>query len=215
MAKNVFFSFHYDDVVSFRANVVRNSGILKRNAGNHIFSDGSIWEESKSKDPSDLKKLIQKSGLYGTSISVVLIGEKTSERRWVKYELVKSFEKGNGIIGIHINRIRGKNGYITQKGNNPLDKIGFYLDEDSNTIMFYEVKNGKWVPYIDLKTINNKKSNSIYFEKQSSFSKFLNGSKFNKFYKFSDFFETYCWVNDNGNENFEAWIEKAHPYITI
>ena len=46
MARKVFFSFHYDDVVSFRANVVRQHGFFKGNqeAG---FWDNSIWEEAK------------------------------------------------------------------------------------------------------------------------------------------------------------------------
>ena len=34
MAKNVFFSFHYEDVIGFRANVVRNHDTVKgRQAG--------------------------------------------------------------------------------------------------------------------------------------------------------------------------------------
>ena len=57
MARKVFFSFHYDDVVSFRANVVRQHGFFKGNqeAG---FWDNSIWEEAKKTGDTALKRMI-------------------------------------------------------------------------------------------------------------------------------------------------------------
>lgn len=47
MAKRVFFSFHYQDVIDFRVNVVRNHKITKSdNAG---YFDASIWEDAKKR----------------------------------------------------------------------------------------------------------------------------------------------------------------------
>ena len=47
MARFVFSSFDYADVGNFRANVVRNSWLLKNK--HESFVDGSIWEPLKAK----------------------------------------------------------------------------------------------------------------------------------------------------------------------
>lgn len=99
MARNVFFSFHYEDVKNFRVNVIRNSNIVKSGNTQTVFSDGSLWEDAKRKNKLDLQNLISEVGLYDTSVTSVLIGSETYSRPWVRYEIVKSFEKGNGIFG--------------------------------------------------------------------------------------------------------------------
>ena len=75
-------------------------------------------------------------GLKKTSVTTVLIGDETASRRWVKYEIVKSFERGNGILGIHINRIRGRDQSISARGLNPLDRLAFQISEDGKKIRF-------------------------------------------------------------------------------
>ena len=52
MAKRVFFSFHYQDVIDFRANVVRNHWITKSDREDAGFFDASIWETAKKTSPS-------------------------------------------------------------------------------------------------------------------------------------------------------------------
>lgn len=201
MAKYVFFSFAYDDVKNFKVNIVRNSWLI--NNKEETFVDGSIWEKSKTKGATVIKNLIH-NGLKGTSTTAILIGETTSERRWVKYEIVKSFDKGNGILGVHINRNKGTTG-ITKRGLNPLDRLGFEVSADGKKIRFYELINGQWYVYNDLAEINNKKSNTLYFDNH-----WWNGNNFGKFFKFSDFFETYCWKFDDGHNNFSDWVKKAN-----
>ena len=44
MASRVFFSFHYEDVKTFRADVVRNHSVTKER-GEAGFFDASIWED--------------------------------------------------------------------------------------------------------------------------------------------------------------------------
>lgn len=51
MAKRVFFSFHYQDVIDFRANVVRNHWVTKDREEAGYF-DASIWEEAQKKGTS-------------------------------------------------------------------------------------------------------------------------------------------------------------------
>ena len=200
MPRYTFFSFCYEDVKNFKVNVVRNSWLI--NHSSDTFIDGSIWEKEKSKGSTVIKNLIE-NGLKNTSVTTVLIGDETAQRRWVKYEIVKSFEKGNGILGIHINRIRGKNQSISARGLNPLDRLAFQISADGKKIQFYELENRKWIKFSDLPEINNKKSNTLYFE-DGWFS-----TEFGKTFLFSDKFNTFCWVNDNGHEIFSNWIENA------
>ncbi len=46
----------------------------------------------------------------GTSVTVVLVGAKTCHSRWVKYEIKKSEEIGNGLLGINISKVKNLNG---------------------------------------------------------------------------------------------------------
>lgn len=54
--ETVFFSFHYQDVIDFRANVVRNHSVTKDHNGG--FFDASIWESAKKTGDLALKRLI-------------------------------------------------------------------------------------------------------------------------------------------------------------
>ena len=201
MARNVFFSFAYDDVKNFKVNVVRNSWLL--NNSSNTFVDGSIWETEKTKSPKVIMGLID-DGMNRTSVTAALIGDETANRRWINYEIIRSFEKGNGILGIHINRIRGKEQTISSRGLNPLDRLGFQISEDGRKIRFYELLNRRWELYSDLPEINNKKSNTLFFENS-----FWNGNKFGEFYRFSQKFDTYCWIMDDGHKNFSSWVEES------
>jgi hypothetical protein len=96
MARKVFFSFHYADIMN--ANIVRNSGQFKPTSSTGFY-DKSLWEEAKTKGTSALEKLIDE-GLKHTSVTCFLIGEKTYARPWCKYELKRSIEDGKGILGI-------------------------------------------------------------------------------------------------------------------
>ena len=96
MARRVFFSFKYEDVT--RAMVVRNSWVTQgcEAAG---FIDAASFEEIRRQGDDAIRSWINDQ-LRGTSVTVVLVGEKTCSSRWVKYEIQKSVERGNGLIGI-------------------------------------------------------------------------------------------------------------------
>jgi hypothetical protein len=123
MARRVFFSFHYQRDL-WRVNVVRNSGAIEgiSAAG---FHDASLWEETKRKGDIAVKKLID-SGLNGTTVTVVLIGAETANRKYVSYEVEQSVVRRNGILGIRINDIKDKDGRTDPPGAVPaaLTKIG-------------------------------------------------------------------------------------------
>jgi Thoeris protein ThsB, TIR-like domain len=103
MARKVFFSFQYDDVT--RANVVRNSDVITRKYTQGArFYDKSLWEETQKQGDLAIKRLIN-HGLEGSSVTCVLIGKDTWTRRWVRYELLKSMARGNGILGVRIHDV--------------------------------------------------------------------------------------------------------------
>lgn len=117
MARKVFFSFHYGRDIS-RANVVRNSWVTK-DKGTAGFLDASLWEEAKAKGDAAIKRLIDDQ-MVGTTVTAVLIGSQTSERAYVQYEINKSIERGNGLLGIYIHNIKDLSGNVASKGLNPL-----------------------------------------------------------------------------------------------
>ena len=96
MMRKVFFSFKYEDVT--RAMIVRNSWVAQgtESAG---FIDKADFEEVEKKGDVAIQNWIDEQ-LEGTSVTVVLVGAKTCASRWVKYEIKKSIERGNGLLGI-------------------------------------------------------------------------------------------------------------------
>ena len=138
MARKVFFSFHYDRDL-WRVNVVRNSGAVEgfSVAG---FHDESLWEETKAKGDKAVKKLIDK-GLEGTSVTVVLIGAETANRKFVSYEIEQSIARGNGILGLRVNQIKDKDGCV-----DPAGLIPDTLTKIRAPVYTYEYgKLGEWV----------------------------------------------------------------------
>lgn len=206
MARRVFFSFHYNDVSDFKVNVVRNSDALKRKGNAATFIDKSLWEEARKKSPNALKELIN-GGLNGCGVTALLIGSGTADRRWVKYELVKSFTEGKGILAIHLNRIKSRTTRkISRKGINPLSRLKVWVDDDCEKLYFLELKDRKWISFKDLPEVNNRIKNSSYFTDGG----FWKRSQCGREYLFSDLFPVeYCWQNDDGYHNFPEWVEQA------
>lgn len=136
--RKTFFSFHYKIDV-WRASIIRNSQIVEAMspAG---FEDASLWEDAKAKGDSHLKKLI-KDALKNTTVTVVLIGEKTSTRPWVKYEIEQSLERGNGLLGIHIDKLKDQAGQIGTKGKIPQ----LLTDHEADVYSWNRDKFGEWI----------------------------------------------------------------------
>ena len=61
-----------------------------------------------------------------------MIGEHTSSRRWVKYEIQEAWKRGKGIVGIYIHKLENFNKEQANKGVNPFDL--FYIDKAINYI---------------------------------------------------------------------------------
>ena len=61
--------------------------------------------------------------LLNTSVTVVCIGSRTSERKFIRYEIERSEERGNGLLGIQINHLKGMTGEIDPPGATPAQLI--------------------------------------------------------------------------------------------
>lgn len=189
MTRKVFFSFHYERDV-WRANIVRNSWVTKPDREEAGFIDAAEFEKLKKQGDESIKRWIN-SQLEGTSVTVVLIGAETYKREWVRYEIIKSFDRGNGLLGIYIHKIKDKDGRVDYKGNNPFEYLALYIDNKGKG-KYYEWNGSQWIPF-------NKYPNcSLNFEQKY----------WGKSYQFSGI-TIYDWVDDDGYNNLGNWVEKA------
>jgi MTH538 TIR-like domain (DUF1863) len=190
MAKRVYFAFHYQDVIDFRANVVRKHNFLGgvEAAG---YYDHSIWEETKKTSSLALKRLIN-GELENSTVTAVLIGTYTWARPWVRYEIMKSIERGNKVIGVHINAIKGKDELTKVNGPNPFDNLCLAISADGTRATPTEWKDGKWSWYSDLASFE------INRQPEENRGKTL---------RLSHWLSAYDWVSGEGYKNFSTWID--------
>jgi hypothetical protein len=124
MARRVFFSFEYEVDVS-RAMIVRNSWITagREAAG---FIDAADFEEIEEEGDDAVRAWIDDQ-LENTSVTVVLVGADTCASKWVKYEVDRSKERGNGLLGIDISKIPDFNDKTTARCGKLPAGYEFYL----------------------------------------------------------------------------------------
>ncbi len=141
MARRVFFSSHYNRDVR-RVVQVRNSWVVRRYGEAQPFYDKAEFEQAK-KRAGGIEAWIEQQ-LKGTSVTVVLFGAETFERKWVRHEIKRSYELGKGILAIDIHKIRDPQLGADVKGKNPLDY--WYTTENGRKIPFSEqYKTYEWV----------------------------------------------------------------------
>jgi hypothetical protein len=103
--RRTFFSFHYQRDV-WRASNIRKCGKVDAQAAAG-WTDASLWEATKAQGDAAVQRAIEK-GLQNTSVTVFLIGAETSKRRWVDYEIRRSYERGNGVVGVRIHKVHNQ-----------------------------------------------------------------------------------------------------------
>lgn len=133
--RQVFFSFHYSRD-AWRASQVRNMGKVD---GSSTFCDND-WEDVREKSDSKIREWID-SQLNMRSCLVVLVGNQTSERKWIQYEIEKAYQLGKGIVGIRIDRLKDVWGNQDCRGANPFYST-FTQDGHrlSNYVTLYETQ---------------------------------------------------------------------------
>lgn len=117
--RQVFYSFHFDNDV-MRVQQIRNMGVIE---GNTPVS-ANDWETVKNgKDPA-IKKWIAENMAYRSCV-VVLVGEETANRPWVKYEIQKAWGDKKGLLGIYIHNLKDPKKGTCNQGKNPFDEFTF------------------------------------------------------------------------------------------
>lgn len=194
MARRVFFSFHYQRDVN-RAWVVRNSWVTKPDRSEAGFFDRSVFE-SKQRTSEDALRRFLDEGLSGCSVTCALAGNETAWRRWVRYELLRSFVDGRGILAINIHGIRDmRSGLTDVPGVNPLSCLGFFMQGDRLWFREWDSASRQWGWARDLSSMPV--ANVVY-----SLRGLTSGS-------FSDLFPTYDYVMQDGHQQIGGWIEAA------
>ncbi len=113
MAKKCFLSFYYKED-NWRVSQVKQIGAIDEQP----LLDANKWEEIQKKGDDAVEKWIA-DNMKGKACLVVLVGEKTAGRRWVKHEIKKAWEDGLGVLAIHIHNLKDSNGNQSKKGSNP------------------------------------------------------------------------------------------------
>ena len=124
MARHVFFSFHYL-ADSWRVSQIRNIGMVE---GNPPARDNE-WEEITRGGNAAVQRWID-GQLRGRSGTVVLIGAATAQRKWIDYEIEKSWNDGKGVVGVHIHNLRDVQQRQTSKGANPFSHFTMHRDRN-------------------------------------------------------------------------------------
>ena len=129
--RRVFYSFHYAKDV-MRASQIRQIGALE---GNEPVSDND-WDEVKKKGKGNIGCWIDKN-MEGRSCLVVLVGEETADREWVKYEIEHAWEKGMGVVGIYVHNIKDPRYGKSNQGHNPFENFTFKGESFANIVKCY------------------------------------------------------------------------------
>lgn len=133
MGKSIFASFHYDEDNN-RVQQVLNMGAIEDDSK----VTAQEWETVKYKTDAAIEKWIHEQMLRKGAV-VVLVGSKTSTRKWVKYEIAKAWDDRRPLVGIRIHGLKNLAGYTSSAGGDPFaavtDASGYSLD--------------RWVPLYD------------------------------------------------------------------
>lgn len=130
--RQVFYSFHYERD-AMRAQQVRNIGVIEGNAP----VSPNEWEQVQRKGDSAIKRWIDTSLEYRSAV-VVLVGQETANRPWVRYEIQRGWELGKAVFGIRIHNLRCPRQGTSQPGANPFDRFDFGKMPFSSIVPCYD-----------------------------------------------------------------------------
>jgi len=190
MPRKTFFSFHYKPDVA-RAQIVRNSWMTKPDREEAGFFDSSVFERAQRTNPDALKRFLIE-GLNNTSVTCVLVGTETYLRPWVRFELVRSFYRGNGLLAINIGGLTHF-GEKSIQGPNPFNHLAFTVTGE--TVSWKEKIGETWKSYTE---VPNMRLNEVAYN--------LSGMDN---HTISHLFPIYDWVKDDGYNQLGIWVEKA------
>jgi len=104
---------------------------------------------------------------------------------------MKSIERGNRVLGVHINSIKGKDQLTKVDGPNPFANLGLQISADGARATPTEWTDGKWVYYSDLDSF------PVNLQPPANRDQHL---------PLSHWLPVYDWVSGEGYKNFSTWI---------
>jgi hypothetical protein len=149
MARQVFYSFHYQPD-NWRTSQVRNIGVIE---GNRAAPDND-WETITKGGEGKIQKWIDDQMHY-RSTTIVLVGANTAGRKWIDYEIKKTWQEKMGLLGICIHRLKDSNGNQSAQGKNPFEAFKVGETPLSQIVKLYNP------PYYDSKDVYNYIANNI------------------------------------------------------
>lgn len=149
--RSVFYSFHFEPD-NWRASQVRQMGVIEGNAP----ARDNDWEQVKLGGDRAIQNWID-AQLKGRSCSVILVGAETAKRKWIDYEIEKSWNDGKGVVGIHIHNLLNRHGQQSRMGANPFEHFTMQRDNQklSSIVKCYNVNSN------DSKAVYNTIRNNI------------------------------------------------------
>jgi hypothetical protein len=157
--------------------------------------DSMIAEPAKGLGEAEILRAIR-DGVDQTSVTCVLVGAHTWQDRWVRYEIVRSVERGSGLLAVRINGIADpKTGQTTASGWNPLAYVGIGKMKGGNYLL-YENMNGQWTRYQDHPAIMSRPT-------------YVPDMSVGYVEPLSVGLREYDYVAQHGAEHLPKWIEQA------
>jgi len=100
--RRIFISFDHDDT-----DKVNGFLGLRNIIDNLEFYNHKLDHRINSTDEDYVKRIIREEFISPASVTVVLIGNRTSYSKWVKWEIAESTRQGMGLLGIHLKDTSG------------------------------------------------------------------------------------------------------------
>jgi len=131
----VFFAAHSEDFASGRTDPVTRHWLAHpAGRGSHVL-DPAEWREMRKQSDLLIKDWIQ-DAMRRTEVTVVLIGKETFARRWVRYEILRTLERGAGLLGVYLPPDPRDPG--APRPENPLDQLSFRIDYERQALFVWE-----------------------------------------------------------------------------
>lgn len=153
MAKTVFYSFHYERDVH-RINLVRNINALE---GQPLLN-AQDWEAVQKSGDAAIRKWIDEQMAYKKAV-IVLVGQETSTRPWVTYEIQRAWEQKRPLLGIRIHGLSSM-GSVDKAGADPFTAAGL------SGIPLFDPTQSTWLGIDSKATYNNLTSNLAAWSEQ-------------------------------------------------
>jgi hypothetical protein len=82
------------------------------------FQSAAFWERTCRRGDDAVRGMID-SALDNTTITVVCLGRWTANRKFIDYEIKRSLDRGNALMGVLIHHLRDNGGRVDDKGDIP------------------------------------------------------------------------------------------------